>query len=256
MMSRYHQESPVWMANHLAGKKSLTLNDELFNILLTCWDYHEKTDGLFDITLGSVVDLVKKGEYDQAIIKKHLESSGMQQVVLDPVDKTIRFRNEKVQVDFGGFGKGYALECVRKLTLSHGIINAFISFGESSVLALGNHPHGAGWKAGVSHQMITGNSLISFDLKDESLSTSGINSMLGDNGNLGEILHPVRGITPKEYQHISVKSSSAMEAEILSTALIAADVSERNRILNRFNVNQAVGITYDREGKATIEYLI
>ncbi len=113
-----------------------------------------------------------------------LDSSGMKQVILDRDKMTIRFRNEVVQVDFGGFGKGYALERIRKLLLSHGILNAFISFGESSVLALGNHPHGVGWKAGVNHQMITGNSLFSFDLQNESLSTSG----------MGQILHPVRGI--------------------------------------------------------------
>ena len=187
LMSRYQKGSPVWMVNHLAGKKSLQVDDELFNILLTCKEFHEQTGGLFDIFLGSVMDLIRRGEYDPATFKKLLDSSGMKQVILDPDKMTIRFRNEVVQVDFGGFGKGYALERIRKLLLYHGILNAFISFGESSVLALGNHPHGAGWKAGVNHQMITGNSLFSFDLQNESLSTSG----------MGQILHPVRGNTEK-----------------------------------------------------------
>ncbi|MCK5463427.1 MAG: FAD:protein FMN transferase, partial [Bacteroidales bacterium] len=146
-------------------------------------------------------------------------------------------------------------ERIRKLLLSHGILNAFISFGESSILALGNHPHGAGWKAGVNHQMITGNSLFSFDLQNESLSTSGITSGYGDTGDSGKILHPVRGITDKKYHHISIKSSSALEAEIISTALIAADESESKKILARFHASKAVGIIYDQEGKATIDYL-
>jgi thiamine biosynthesis lipoprotein len=255
LMSRFQKESPVWMVNHLAGKKSLPVDDELFNILLNCKEYHELTDGLFDIALGSVVDLIRQGEYDPATFRKYLDSSGMKQVILDPDKMTIRFQNELVQVDFGGFGKGYALERIRKLLLSHEILNAFISFGESSVLALGNHPHGAGWKAGVNHQMITGNSLFSFDLQNESLSTSGIISGHGETGSFGQILHPVRGITEKKYHHISIKSSSALEAEILSTALIAADESESKNILARFQANQAVGIIYDPEGTATVEYL-
>jgi hypothetical protein len=110
----------------------------------------------------------------------------------------VPFRNEVVQVDFGGFGKGYALERIRKLLLSHGILNAFISFGESSVLALGNHPHGTGWKAGVNHQMITGNSLFSFDLQNESLSTSG----------MGQILYPFRGITVDILPSLKERDSS------------------------------------------------
>jgi len=255
LMSRYQEDSPVWMINKLAGKKPLVLNDELFNILLACEVFHDQTGGLFDISLGSVVDLIRQGESEPIALKRLLNSSGMKQVILDPDRMTIRFRNELVQVDFGGFGKGYALECIRKLLLSHGILNAFISFGESSVLALGNHPHGAGWKAGVNHQMITGNSLFSFDLQNESLSTSGINTGQGDMDNMGQILHPVRGLTDKKYHHISVKSSSATEAEILSTALIAADESEQQAILAHFRTIEAKGIIYDREGVATINNL-
>jgi thiamine biosynthesis lipoprotein len=243
------------MVNQLAGKKSLQLDDELFNILLTCKDFHEQTGGLFDISLGSVVDLVKQEEYDPSTFKKLMESSGMKQVILDPAKMSIRFRNELVQIDFGGFGKGYTLERIRKLLLSHGILNAFISFGESSVLALGNHPHGAGWKAGVNHQMITGNSLFTFDLNDESLSTSGITSAQRGTGKRGQLLHPVRGITEKKYHHISVKSSSATEAEILSTALIAADEYEEKKILAQFHLIEAKGIIYDLEGVATINHL-
>ena len=255
LMSRYQEDSPVWMVNKLAGKKSLSLDHELFNILQTCEEYHERTGGLFDISLGSVVDLIKKGSYDPSTFNRLLESSGMKQVILDPDKLTIRFRNEAVQIDFGGFGKGYALERIRKLLLSHGILNAFISFGESSVLALGNHPHGAGWKAGVNHQMIKGESVFEFDLQDESLSTSGITSVQGDTDKMGQILHPVRGITDKIYHHITVKSSSATEAEIISTALIAADESEQKEILAQFQAKEAKGIIYDREGVARINNL-
>lgn len=255
LMSRYQKNSPVWMINQLAGKKSLPLDDELFNILLTCNEFHEQTGGLFDISLGSVVDLIRQGEYEPTKFQKLLNFSGMKQVILDPDKTTIRFRNELVQVDFGGFGKGYALEQIRKLLLSHGILNAFISFGESSVLALGNHPHGAGWKAGVNHQMLTGSSLFTFDLQNESLSTSGINKGPGGEDKMGQILHPIRGITDRKYHHISVKSSSATEAEILSTALITADESEQKILLANFHTIEAKGIIYDQEGVATIKNL-
>ena len=101
LMSRYQEDSPVWMVNKLAGKKSLSLDHELFEILQTCEEYHERTGGLFDISLGSVVDLIKKGSYDPTTFNRLLESSGMKQVILDPDKLTIRFRNEAVQIDFG-----------------------------------------------------------------------------------------------------------------------------------------------------------
>ena len=43
LMSRYREDSPVWIVNKLAGKKSLSLNHELFEILQTCEEYHERT---------------------------------------------------------------------------------------------------------------------------------------------------------------------------------------------------------------------
>jgi thiamine biosynthesis lipoprotein len=255
MMSRFRKDSPVWMINQLAAQKSIIIEDELLGMLLVCKEYHERTGGLFDISLGSVTDLINQGEFDTLAFTKALESSGMDQVDLDPVEKTIHFHNDLVKIDFGGFGKGYALERARKLLLSHEILNAFISFGESSVLALGNHPHGAGWKAGVNHQMITGRHVFSFELKDESLSTSGFASGRRE-GQLAEhILHPLRGITVKKYHHISIKSSSATTAEMLSTALIAGDERDRERILSAFPSCEAVGVIYDGNGKASIDML-
>ena len=255
MMSRFRKDSPVRMINQLAAKKSIFMEDELFEILLVCKEYHDRTRGLFDVALGAVTDLIREGEMDTPAFGKALYSSGMDRVDLDPEKKTIHFQNDLVKIDFGGFGKGYALECARKLLLSHEILNAFISFGESSVLALGNHPHGAGWKAGVNHQMIAGNSLFSFDLKDESLSTSGMASGKVEARLVDHILHPRRGLTKKKYHHISIKSSSATEAEMLSTAVITADDAERDMILSQFPSCEVVGISYDSDGKANIDML-
>ena len=52
-----------------------------------------------------------------------------------------------------------------------------------------------------------------------------------------------------------MKSSSATEAEIISTALIAADESEQKEILAQFQAKEAKGIIYDREGVARINNL-
>jgi thiamine biosynthesis lipoprotein len=255
LMNRYHKDSPVWRINHLAGSKTLRVEDELFELLLLCRVFHERTCGLFDISLGSVVNLVKHGHYDADELNRRLNLSGMDKVILDPEKLTIGLKNELVQIDFGGFGKGYTLDRLRLILISHEILNAFISFGGSSVLALGDHPHGSGWKAGINHQMNTGESIFSFDLHNESLSTSGISSdqELARAG--GQIIHPIRGLMEKQYHHISIKSTGAAEAEVLSTSLIAADEIERNEILTRFKSCHAVGIKYDKDGKACIDML-
>ncbi len=62
-------------------------------------------------------------------------------------------------------------------------------------------------------------------------------------------------VLEKAGNQISIKSSSATEAEILSTALITADESEQEKILAHFRAIEAKGIIYDREGKAIIENL-
>lgn len=87
---------------------------------------------------------------------------------LDPATRCVTLCGADVVLDAGGFGKGYALDRVRKLLAASGVANALVNFGDSSVTTLGSHPFGDCWKVAAR----TGGG--EFRLKGSSLSLSGL----------------------------------------------------------------------------------
>lgn len=80
-------------------------------------------------------------------------------------------RNKAVQLDLGGYAKGYALDRAAALLKQQGIRNALINIG-GNVLALGQHGSRP-WKVGIQHPRKPG-PLATLELHDgEAIGTSG-----------------------------------------------------------------------------------
>jgi thiamine biosynthesis lipoprotein len=80
-------------------------------------------------------------------------------------------RNDAVQLDLGGYAKGYALDRAAALLKQQGIQNALINIG-GNVLALGQHGSRA-WRVGIQHPRKPG-PLATLELHDgEAIGTSG-----------------------------------------------------------------------------------
>ena len=94
------------------------------------------------------------------------------------------------------------------------IENALINIGNSSVLALGNHPVGSGWKV---------NNIL---LHNECLTTSG-----NDSPERRHIVSPRNGKLVEGVQQIAVVTPDGAIGEILSTALFAADGEQRRALM-------------------------
>lgn len=71
----------------------------------------------------------------------------MQDVVLAGME--VRSRNPAVQLDLGGYAKGYALDRAAAILRAHGVHNALINIG-GNVLALGTR-NGEPWRVGIRH---------------------------------------------------------------------------------------------------------
>ena len=81
-------------------------------ILNSCKYYHQHTLGLFDITLK---------DFD-------LKFSGMTNQLLC---------SSRIQIDFGGYGKGYALNKIKSILVESKIDCSYVDFGNSSILDSG-----------------------------------------------------------------------------------------------------------------------
>jgi len=210
MLNRFDAASDISRINREAATNPVELNNELWNILTDIKKYHHNTLGYFDISLRDF-DLV----------------------ILDDQSRTVTFAEKDISVDLGGYGKGYALDRIREILLSNGVTQALINFGNSSILAVGTHPHGNYWGIGVDHPFQPGQPLKIYEMYNQSLSVSG-----NDAKPTGHIINPRSGIYTTERKIVSAVSTSAAEAEVLSTALMVADEKSIHFIKKRFeNVN-------------------
>jgi thiamine biosynthesis lipoprotein len=158
----------------------------MYDMLSRCIAYNESFEGYFDVTAIT-------GRPSCTAANLELKNGAV-------------MRNfDDVRINLSGFLKGYALDKVTEIFTCAGICNALISFGNSSVCALGNHPGGDGWKV----ETLTGKT---YCLKNSCLTTSGN----GDE-NRKHIINPLTGTLIEGKGMVSVVTTNAEEGEVQST---------------------------------------
>lgn len=222
LISRHIPGSDVFRINNRSSNTLTGIHPEVYGLLSACMEYNEKTSGCFDITANKDTPARSAGKSFR----------------LDPAGSSIHFYEGTAAIDLGGIGKGYALEAIRAILKNHSVGNALVSFGDSSILALGRHPYGDCWKIGImNHARDT--VIHEWEMRDTAVSTSrSVN---------GHIVDPRTGKAVFSERAATVMCSNAAEAEVISTALVVAADSEIN--LLRSNFSGANCVIFEKENK-------
>jgi thiamine biosynthesis lipoprotein len=210
--NRFNPESELYYINKYAFAHSCSISEKLAEMIQECLLFREKTFGSFDITVNSFNHF----RFGTAFI--HLNFK----------EKTITFQHPDIQIDLNGYLKGYALRCIAPVLDKYFISNALINMGNSSILAIGNHPYGEGWRVGIDPEYSKKDAEIT--LFNECLTTSG-NSLKHQH-----IINPETGKYVTENSAVSVVTSDPALGEILSTAFFVADDLRRQWMLAEFPV--------------------
>ena len=222
--NRFLPGSVLAEVNRKAAGEAVEVDEELFMVLQLCETFRKATSGYFDVTAGSRVP-------DRAVL-------------LDASAHTVRFSRPGMRLDLGGFAKGFVLEQAVRL-VSARAESALISFGGSSVAAVGRHPRGAPWPAAVAHSYYADRTAHTFQLEGEALSVSG-----KDPHGRGHIIDPATGNTLEKEGLVAVTGPSAMVTEVLSTALWVAPAERRGDILAAFDGYRASEVRCLTDGQA------
>jgi len=184
---RLHELLHAWKPSALsrlntafASGKAVAIAPELETMLRDAAQLSEQSGGLFNPAIGGLVKLwgFHADEYKSALPDaKQLAAlvaaqPQMRQIsFLSNFDSKTASSNRAVQLDLGGYAKGYALDRAALLLKQQGIHNALINIG-GNVLALGTHGSRA-WRVGIQHPRKPG-PLATLELRDgEAIGTSG-----------------------------------------------------------------------------------
>lgn len=131
LLSRYREDSELSMLNKLSKGESMLVHVDLYECLYLSMEAHVQTGGVFDVTLGHAIDHAKESE----TVNDRVTSVG--QLALDEKFPRIYCVEEGSLIDFGGIGKGYALDKVRMLLEEYQIDQVLLSSGASTHLIFG-----------------------------------------------------------------------------------------------------------------------
>jgi FAD:protein FMN transferase len=249
-LSRFVHDSAISIVNAGAATSPVNVDDEIWQVLSECKDYFAKTWGSFDITLRPI--LQHWGENppgDASVLAELLTRLGTEKITLDTATQSVSFENGSIEIDLGGFGKGYALEKIDQMLQRFGITSIFVSLGESSVLTRGHHPAGDHWKVGIKSFLNAEETMHTFDMKNASLSTSA-NFYIDDAGNRinhRHVIDPKTGIPVEAPMTVSVFADSAVQAEVLSTAFLVMPEALIPEILHEFPDITILKVNYTAE---------
>lgn len=231
LMSRFAAHGALAALNRIAAHGPAPVAAALWEVLDACRRHHRLTEGAFDIAQGG-----------------RLGSRGMRLLDVDAAARTVRFDAPGLQLDLGGIGKGIALDLVRQRFVEHGIDQALLSFGESSLAVIGHHPAADCWPLGVEDLFHPGRSLHRFDVRDGAMSTS------GNRAGQAHIIDPGDGQPISGCRTVSVTCAGAADAEALSTALFVLAPERRAEVLRHYPGVQAVEFIYvENNGHWTVE---
>lgn len=213
MLNRFNPESEVAKINNHAQFSDIRLSDELWDIILDCRQYYEKTDGFFDITCT---------DFDKVVLMEKTHS--------------ILFDKYGMMLDFGGYAKGYALKCVHKKLKEAEIKPALVNFGNSSVLALGTHPYGDSWSIHMDN-LPNVHKPPPIQLCDASLSVSGNTPACK-----AHIINPKTAEYIISDRMVAIVAEDPLDAEVLTTAWMASCGHNTPHWMSNFNIKTSYRI--------------
>jgi len=227
-LSVYRESSEISQLNANAATEAVVVEAGFFQLLERCAVLTRETDGAFDAATGSLVDCWGFSRREGRIPAplewaKARECSGFRHVILDSETRTVRYRKPGLRINFGGIGKGYALDRAADLLRTKwGIRSALLHGGGSSVYAMGMPPNDLrGWPIAIRHPTEETRHLATLYLKNQGLGTSAATFQFFEykGKKYGHLLNPLSGRPAEGTASASCVANTAAEADALSTAM-------------------------------------
>ena len=219
--SRYLPDSVISQINRAAGTgQPIPIDEETVRLLDYADALYVQSDGLFDVTSGVLREIwnfrdgVLPSEED---IQATLPFIGWHRVERD--GQQVHLPDAGMQIDFGGFGKEYAVDVLAVRCLDHDISHGVVNLG-GDVRVVGPHPDGAPWRIGIQHPRSPGESIAVIECSEGSLATSGDYErfMLVDGKRYSHLLNPRTGRSLEtHFASVSVLADSCLIAGSFST---------------------------------------
>lgn len=233
-MSTYQKDSDISRINK--GDSTIVVDDHFKKVFQSAQDMYEKTNGVFDPTIGILVNAWNFGpenhvqKVDSLLIDSLMQTVGFDRVRLK--NNSIIKQHSATFLDFNALAKGYAVDVFSEFLASKGNNHYLVEIG-GEIRAHGrNKIKNKAWKIGLEDPNFDGSQSYSkvISLQDEAMATSGSyrKFKLDEKGN--RYAHIINTKTGHPYRSnvlsVSVISDTCMKADGYATALMSMKLEE------------------------------
>ncbi|HSN22533.1 MAG TPA: FAD:protein FMN transferase [Usitatibacter sp.] len=218
--SRYRADSVVSRINAAAGGAPVTVDEETAKLLDYVDACFRQSRGRFDPTSG-VLRRAWRFEPGASIpglreLRPLLAAIGWHRVERTP--DTVRLPLAGMELDFGGFGKEYAVDRAATVLREAGAASAIVNLA-GDLAVLGPHPDGSPWRIGVQHPRKRQVALAALPVSCGALATSGDYEryLEADGVRHCHVLDPRTGRPARGFQSVTVHAPSCLVAGSAST---------------------------------------
>ena len=154
ILSDYRADSELMQLCQQAGNGSVPVSPDLFAVLSRAEQISELSDGAFDVTVGPVVRLWRRGRRMRKLpdLDRIGEARGLvgyRKVCLDRKARSVQLLQAGMQLDLGGIAKGYAADEVMSQLRRLGFPRALVAAAGDIVVG-DAPPETQGWSIAIA----------------------------------------------------------------------------------------------------------
>jgi thiamine biosynthesis lipoprotein len=236
--SRYRADSLVSRINAAAGGEPVAIDEEtarLLDFADACW---RESGGAFDPTSGI---LRRAWRFDTPRVPSEGELAPLLALIgwnrVERDASTIRLPRAGMELDFGGFGKEYAVDRAAAVLSEHGIESAFANLA-GDLAILGEQPGGEPWQVGIRHPREKDAIIARLPVASGGMATSGDYERFVevDGVRHSHVLDPRTGLAARGFQSVTVHATTCIAAGSVTTIAMLKGAAEGERWLEELGL--------------------
>ena len=246
-----HDVNGLYKINQLAGKESVIVDRELFDLLKFGKEIYSITNGKTNVMMGSVTKIWKSAISDEKLPDDDLLQEAGKHISIDSLilnedDLSVYISDEYSLIDVGSIAKGYVCDVIKE-ELGDELDGYSISLG-GNILLIGNKYDGTDFKIGIKDPFKENSLAKTLTVSNTSLVTSGNYERYFDLDGIRyhHIVDPDTSYPSMYYASVTVVYEESKICDALSTALFLMSIEDGKKILENY---PGISVTWiDLEG--------
>ncbi len=226
LLNFYSAESEISLINRNAGLSGVKVSSDVLRLVDKALYVSEKTEGSFDITIGSltsVYDFHKRIRPDDGTIKEKLSLINYRDLLTDNAKSTVYLKRKGMLIDPGGITKGYAADRAVETLKKQGIHAGIVAVA-GDIKTFGLKPDGKPWKIGIRNPDAKGDRddiMATVELTDMAISTSGDYEryFISNGEKIHHLLDPKTGYPAEGCRSVTVIAKEGVFTDAFATGI-------------------------------------